>query len=77
MARIEILTIGDELIEGRLTDTNAGELSDKLIDLANTAAEDGGNYKEKLDNIRPTKMATRLMSCLDSCRPSTQATIRW
>lgn len=33
MSRIEILTIGDELIEGRLTDTNAGELSAKLVDL--------------------------------------------
>ena len=32
MPRIEILTIGDELIEGRLVDTNAGELSDKLTD---------------------------------------------
>jgi len=33
MPRIEILTIGDELIEGRLVDTNAGELSAKLVDL--------------------------------------------
>ncbi|MEE4273233.1 MAG: molybdopterin-binding protein [Thermoanaerobaculales bacterium] len=33
MSRIEILTIGDELVEGRLTDTNAGELSAKLVDL--------------------------------------------
>ena len=33
MPRIEILTIGDELIEGRLVDTNAGELSAKLADL--------------------------------------------
>jgi competence/damage-inducible protein CinA-like protein len=33
MLRIEILTIGDELIEGRLVDTNAFELSAKLTDL--------------------------------------------
>lgn len=33
MPRIEILTIGDELIEGRLVDTNAFELSAKLTDL--------------------------------------------
>jgi len=33
MSRIEILTIGDELIEGRLVDTNAFELSAKLTDL--------------------------------------------
>ncbi len=33
MPRIEILTIGDELIEGRLVDTNAFELSAKLSDL--------------------------------------------
>lgn len=30
MTRIEILTIGDELVEGRLIDTNAGELSERL-----------------------------------------------
>jgi len=39
MPRIEILTIGDELIEGRLVDTNAGELSAKLIDLGFRATE--------------------------------------
>lgn len=39
MARIEILTIGDELIEGRLVDTNAGELSAKLVELGFRAAE--------------------------------------
>jgi nicotinamide-nucleotide amidase len=33
MPRIEILTIGDELIEGRLIDTNAGELSARLADV--------------------------------------------
>ncbi len=33
MSRIEILTIGDELIEGRLVDTNAFELSAKLTNL--------------------------------------------
>ena len=33
MPRIEILTIGDELVEGRLVDTNAFELSAKLTDL--------------------------------------------
>ena len=33
MPRIEILTIGDELIEGRLVDTNAFELSAKLTDM--------------------------------------------
>ena len=38
MPRIEILTIGDELIEGRLVDTNAGELSAKLAGLAGDAA---------------------------------------
>ena len=32
MARIEILTIGDELTEGRLVDTNAAELSERLAD---------------------------------------------
>lgn len=32
MSRIEILTIGDELIDGRLVDTNAGELSAVLSD---------------------------------------------
>jgi nicotinamide-nucleotide amidase len=31
MARIEILTIGDELVEGRLLDTNARELSELLV----------------------------------------------
>jgi nicotinamide-nucleotide amidase len=31
MAHIEILTIGDELLEGRLIDTNAGELSERLV----------------------------------------------
>ena len=30
MAQIEIVTIGDELVEGRLIDTNAGELSERL-----------------------------------------------
>jgi len=39
MPRIEILTIGDELIEGRLVDTNAGELSAKLADLGFRATE--------------------------------------
>jgi nicotinamide-nucleotide amidase len=39
MPRIEILTIGDELIEGRLVDTNAGELSAKLTDLGYRTAE--------------------------------------
>jgi len=39
MPRIEILTIGDELIEGRLVDTNAGELSAKLTDLGFRATE--------------------------------------
>jgi nicotinamide-nucleotide amidase len=33
MSRIEILTIGDELVDGRLVDTNACELSSKLADL--------------------------------------------
>ncbi|MCU0305314.1 MAG: molybdopterin-binding protein [Thermoanaerobaculales bacterium] len=32
MSRIEILTIGDELVEGRLVDTNAGEMSAVLAD---------------------------------------------
>jgi nicotinamide-nucleotide amidase len=39
MSRIEILTIGDELIEGRLVDTNAGELSALLVDAGYTAAQ--------------------------------------
>ncbi len=39
MPRIEILTIGDELIDGRLVDTNAGELSAKLTDLGFRTAE--------------------------------------
>lgn len=39
MSRIEILTIGDELIEGRLVDTNAFELSAKLTDLGYRVAE--------------------------------------
>lgn len=30
MSRIEIVTIGDELVEGRLVDTNAAELSERL-----------------------------------------------
>lgn len=30
MGHIEIVTIGDELVEGRLIDTNAGELSERL-----------------------------------------------
>jgi len=30
MGRIEIITIGDELVEGRLVDTNAGAMSDRL-----------------------------------------------
>ena len=32
MARIEILTIGDELLDGRLVDTNAGWMSSRLAD---------------------------------------------
>ncbi len=32
MARIEVLTVGDELVEGRLTDTNAGVMSTRLAD---------------------------------------------
>lgn len=32
MARIEVLTIGDELVEGRLVDTNAGWISERLAD---------------------------------------------
>lgn len=32
MAHIEILTIGDELVEGRLIDTNSGWMSQKLFD---------------------------------------------
>lgn len=39
MESIEIITIGDELIEGRLVDTNACELSDKLTDLGLRARE--------------------------------------
>jgi nicotinamide-nucleotide amidase len=39
VARIEILTIGDELVEGRLVDTNAGELSARLADLGLAASE--------------------------------------
>ena len=39
MPRIEILTIGDELIDGRLVDTNAGELSARLTDLGFRATE--------------------------------------
>lgn len=55
MSRIEILTIGDELTEGRLTDTNAGELSAKLVDIGLapsrhvTVADDMG---EMLDALR-------------------------
>jgi len=30
MAHVDVLTIGDELLEGRLIDTNAGELSERL-----------------------------------------------
>jgi nicotinamide-nucleotide amidase len=32
MSRIEIITIGDELVEGRLVDTNSGEMSAGLAD---------------------------------------------
>ncbi|MGD8440524.1 MAG: molybdopterin-binding protein [Holophagae bacterium] len=39
MPRIEIITIGDELIEGRLVDTNACELSAKLADVGLGVAE--------------------------------------
>ena len=39
MSRIEIITIGDELIEGRLVDTNAGELSEKLMNVGLRVAE--------------------------------------
>ncbi len=39
MPRIEIITIGDELIEGRLVDTNAGELSASLADIGLGVAE--------------------------------------
>jgi len=38
-SRIEIITIGDELIEGRLVDTNAGELSAELADIGLRVAE--------------------------------------
>ena len=38
MPRIEILTIGDELVEGRLVDSNAGELSAMLADLGLSVA---------------------------------------
>jgi nicotinamide-nucleotide amidase len=39
MDRIEIITVGDELIEGRLVDTNSCELSAKLADIGLRVAE--------------------------------------
>jgi len=55
MSRIEILTIGDELVEGRLTDTNAGELSARLVDLGLSATEHrsvGDNMTEMVRALR-------------------------
>jgi nicotinamide-nucleotide amidase len=57
MPRIEILTIGDELIEGRLVDTNAGELSAKLADLGLRVTEHltvGDDMDEMVDALRST-----------------------
>ena len=55
MPRIEILTIGDELIEGRLIDTNAGELSARLSDLGFRATEHrsvGDDMDEMVEALR-------------------------
>jgi nicotinamide-nucleotide amidase len=53
--RIEILTIGDELVEGRLVDTNAGELSARLADLGLPVARHqsvGDDLEEMVDALR-------------------------
>jgi len=55
MPRIEILTIGDELIEGRLVDTNACELSDKLVDIglrANEHRSVGDDLEDMIEALR-------------------------
>lgn len=57
MPRIEILTIGDELIEGRLTDTNAGELSAKLVDLGLGASEHRSVGDEMGEMVRALRAA--------------------
>lgn len=58
MARIEIITIGDELIEGRLIDTNACELSDKLVDAGLRAREHRSVGDDMNDMIEALQTAT-------------------
>jgi nicotinamide-nucleotide amidase len=55
MPRIEIITIGDELIEGRLVDTNACELSDRLTGIGLRAREHrsvGDDMADMVDALR-------------------------
>jgi len=57
MPRIEILTIGDELIEGRLVDTNACELSDKLTEVGLRAREHRSVGDDMADMIEALQTA--------------------
>lgn len=55
MARIEVLTIGDELVEGRLVDTNAGWISERLADAGLAVARHvsvGDDRDEIVDALR-------------------------
>jgi len=55
MERIEIITIGDELLEGRLVDTNAGRLSDRLSDAGYAVARHtsvGDDHQEIIAALR-------------------------
>ena len=57
MPRIEILTIGDELIEGRLVDTNACELSDKLTGIGLRAREHRSVGDDMADMVEALRTA--------------------
>lgn len=63
MDRIEILTIGDELIEGRLVDTNAGWMSQRLTDAGlqvaghRSVGDDPGDIEHALRSAATTAAA--------------------
>jgi nicotinamide-nucleotide amidase len=63
MDRIEILTIGDELIEGRLVDTNAGWMSQRLTDAGlriaghRSVGDDPGDIEHALRSAASTAAA--------------------
>jgi nicotinamide-nucleotide amidase len=59
MPRIEIITIGDELVEGRLVDTNAGELSAKLADLGLGATQHLSVGDDMTEMVRALRAAAK------------------